>query len=1127
MSLKGLSRLAAAVCGLVLAGSVPVSAAPGNVIQTFEVREHYGVNHPEQVIDFDLKDKATVGEVYVVGSDGEPVLFQLLDGGAKVAVLTDLPAGATRTWKLMSGSPPKTFPALVRVTETTINELPALAVTNNLTGVKVLGTFRPASIDPRQWVAPFGADFRGPEGWLYLPAPIQDVRMRDGTWAGPGRSSLGVEAKRLVKQAIRVLERGPLRVAVEVTYELQHDDYRNGDKVVAPAGIGYYRFTARLEAGRSALLFEDETNLNLHWYLDLYAAVRPDQFRYRGHSATKPEFGQEEDGAVYHAWYNGADYDAILPLKYDRARWPNYSTNEDSFLTVSPWNPWSYNGGRYWQMLNTKADAKANVVGIFAARAGRAVGVSSNGPGFWLKPPTKALSANTPATNAQAGIGVTYARRMPDATILPKTRLAWGLFVGTKKDVKPVKELQSINREMNLLGGFNLNKVHRYTLDFEPPPSGYGGLMMDKAAVDAIRQRVKSDKEYHDYLYQADSQSRLLFDLWAESGREHFDKQVEASLKLAHDLLETLVNGNGILDYRWHYWMGGNQMVRQTVLLDQLLGDPRCTPEQTAKLKAAAVLFGSVLWDDDFVPMQAGASVNYGPANMPVMMTMARNFYALLLATHPAFRERAKVVLEQASQDLHEILDANGVPQQCPNYIEAAVTPVVNLLAMCKQRGRDPFQGEPRIGKFADFYLNLLTPPEPRFTNKARSLVTLGDTGLDQSVLYGLVGTALRDADPKASARLMGAWRQSKKRHSFFFGASVVMIDETLKGEDPNLGDYDAPNYYSVLRHGWGTPDESALWFITGDRYNDHRHADQGSIVLYALGKPVVQDWSSMYTPRVSGTYMHNGCTLEKSLPFPWDRDGAAALDIGTSWDKSTPVAFRSFAEGAMSQARFEANVDPAGAAGAAPKKPRIVTWTRTVVALRPKPAQPVYVLRDEFDPASSDLKKILTLNVMADGPVQTPAGEQKPEDRLHPRQPSSKDPKNLPFAGRPMTLSRGANRFAFAGRYGVDCEVFVLADGADALVGRWAAHVQSSYIPEGSPAGQERQDILRVRAFGPVTTVIVPQRQNEKRRGVKVEADGDGVVIRSGDDVYRVTADGYTIETGGARKVSRTWSDR
>jgi hypothetical protein len=104
---------------------------------------------------------------------------------------------------------------------------------------------------------------------------------------------------------------------------------------------------------------------------------------------------------------------------------------------------------------------------------------------------------------------------------------------------------------------------------------------------------------------------------------------------------------------------------------------------------------------------------------------------------------------------------------------------------------------------------------------------------------------------------------------------------------------------------------------------------------------------------------------------------------------------------------------------------------------------------------------------------------------------------------------------------------VFVLADGADALVGRWAAHVQSSYIPEGSPAGQERQDILRVRAFGPVTTVIVPQRQNEKRRGVKVEADGDGVVIRSGDDVYRVTSDGYTIETGGARKVSRTWSDR
>ena len=1118
----------AALCGLVLAGSGMAPTASAGDLQTFEVRERYGVSHPEQVIDFDLREKAVAGKVHVVGPTGEPVAFQLLDGGTKVAVLGDLPAGETRTWKLTSGAPPKVFPPLVQVTETTAGKLPALALTNNLTGVKVPGTFKPTSIDPRQWLTP-NVGAKDASGWQFLPAPIQDVRMRDGKWAGPVRPGLGVEARRFLKSATRVLERGPLRAIVELSYELEHDTYYPGTKFALPAGKGYYRCTLRLDAGRPAVLIEEETDLNVRWYIDLYSAVQPDQFRYSGNYATKAEFGQDEDGKVYRGFFNSMNYDAILPLKYDRPRYPSYLTNEDHFATVSPWHPWAINGGRYWQMLNTKADAKGNVVGIFAAKAGRALGAGSNGPGFWLKP-----AAKVPGTkaNPQAGIGSNSLRLMPDSKLFPKSRVAWGLFVGTKADVKRVKEVQPINREMNLLGGFNLNKVHRYATHFEDPPSGYGGLMMDRKAVEGIRQRVRDDKEgrlgkgFYGYLYAAEPGARTILDGWTEPGRAHFDKQVEASLKLAHELLDTLVNGHGILDFQWHYWMGGNQMIRQTVLLDQLLGDPRCTPEQTERLKAAAVLFGSVLWDDDYVPMQPGVGVSYGTANMPVQMAMARSFYALFLATHPDFRGRAKEALENAPKNLDWVLDANGIPMQSPNYTGAAVTPVINLLAMAKQRGRDPLKGNPRAGKFADFYLNLLTPPDPRFRGSrvadARIPVPLGDGGLDPSALYGLVGTALRDADPTASARLMAAWHQSKKPHSSFYGSSVVMIDETLPVADPKLGDYEAPNYYAVLRHGWGTPDESALWFVTGDRYSDHRHADQGAIVLYALGKPLVDDWPTQYNPQAGGSYMHNGCTLEKSLPFPWDQDGADALNAGTTWKKSTPLAFHSFEEGAMSKARFEADVS---ATGSDAKKIRTVTWTRTVVALRPDPARPVYVLRDEFDAGSSDLKKVLTLNVMANGPVETPAGPQTPPDRLHPGR-ASKDAAQLPSAGRPLTLPGGAGRFAFSGKYDIDCEVFVLADGAEALVGRWGAKVQSASVRDEAER-EERQHILRVRTARPVTTVLVPHRRGGPPGSVTVASEGGAVIVRTAGNVYRVTADGYTVEMATGKKTSRSWSSR
>ncbi len=125
----------------------------------------------------------------------------------------------------------------------------------------------------------------------------------------------------------------------------------------------------------------------------------------------------------------------------------------------------------------------------------------------------------------------------------------------------------------------------------------------------------------------------------------------------------------------------------------------------------------------------------------------------------------------------------------------------------------------------------------------------------------------------------MGAWDQSKRPHSSFYGSTSVMIDDTLPIEDPKLGDYNGPNYYSVLRHGWGTPHESALWFITGDRYYDHRHQDHGSFVLYALGQPIVANWSSMGTPHIGGSFMHTGVTLERSLTKPWDQDGVNQLN--------------------------------------------------------------------------------------------------------------------------------------------------------------------------------------------------------------------------------------------------------
>ena len=72
---------------------------------------------------------------------------------------------------------------------------------------------------------------------------------------------------------------------------------------------------------------------------------------------------------------------------------------------------------------------------------------------------------------------------------------------------------------MNLYGGVSLNRLHRLTLDFADPPKGYGSLYMDKAAIDSHRDSVRTDDDYYRFLYNAETYSRPLIDMWRDPRR--------------------------------------------------------------------------------------------------------------------------------------------------------------------------------------------------------------------------------------------------------------------------------------------------------------------------------------------------------------------------------------------------------------------------------------------------------------------------------------------------------------------------------------------------------------------------------------------------------------------------------
>src|SRR5687768_17529953 len=103
---------------LLVAAVLPLHAQhPDKLLQTFSMKEVFGISHPNQIVDFDFAQKINPGSTYMIGPDGVEVPYQLLRNG-KIAVQTDLPANARRTWKLYTGKAPTITKGGVQVTIT-------------------------------------------------------------------------------------------------------------------------------------------------------------------------------------------------------------------------------------------------------------------------------------------------------------------------------------------------------------------------------------------------------------------------------------------------------------------------------------------------------------------------------------------------------------------------------------------------------------------------------------------------------------------------------------------------------------------------------------------------------------------------------------------------------------------------------------------------------------------------------------------------------------------------------------------------------------------------------------------------------------------------------------------------
>ncbi len=152
--------------------------------------------------------------------------------------------------------------------------------------------------------------------------------------------------------------------------------------------------------------------------------------------------------------------------------------------------------------------------------------------------------------------------------------------------------------------------------------------------------------------------------------------------------------------------------------------------------------------------------------------------------------------------------------------------------------------------------------------------------------------------------------------------------------------------------------------------------------------------------------------------------------------------------------------------------------WTRSVYSAHPDPSHPVIVIDDNFAGAGADAPKLLSLNLMAQGP---------------------------PDASVP-------GRLGFTGQFLIDFDVYIFNNKpVETMIDHWGhswspSREQAEFRSANGRPFEENQQILRLRSTGEFVLVLLPRHKGEKRTASVVRNGSVITVTRDNADPVTVT---------------------
>jgi hypothetical protein len=831
---------------------------------------------------------------------------------------------------------------------------------------------------------------------------------------------------------------------------------------------------------------------------------------------------------TYRGWlFRPYEQDAYLDLTYTSDRPASVDCSATSYRKlVSNYPPADHGAGWYVEMYQSAAPANAPVVGIYTGRVSTLLN-SDWGPSM---PGIYTSNHHWISGRQDAGIQVDNVVRAFNTAVHPNVRAPvvhrnWGIWVGTKADLLPPASHQPIAREQNSLASINLSHLYSYQLTYPDPPGGWQWLYLQPASAQQLISWIRNgtplcgsvDCYYNQRVQYSSAVGLSILRMWRQNNTAAVEEALGIAASAARMITDTLAGG----DNHWYdvlvYYQVGLYAAPNIPLLNAVLMDNNATAEQKKLAKAILALFGCILWDDDWFPIDHQTGGGTGLSNQYEAYLQFRTLAVAAAPSQPYLADNVATAVRYSTQDLNQYFSPTGAVQGSTHYQGAFFDPLILNYQALSLRGYLSMT-DPRWPAYANWELSIQTPPEPRFGN-ARKAYSNGDGATEGDARLPLLAAALQRTNLGLARNLMWAWQQSYDGNSLTEDSgvsSMAFVDPTIPAVMPRLGSINIPGYHSVERHGFGTPNETVAWFINGDFYSTggHRHFDDGQVSLYAHAAPLAIDWTTyLHNPDTSGRFMHDSIVYDSELNHPWNADNASTTDAYTLMNNATNTEFGVFANSTTATGAFTA-------AGG-------TVWTRTVRMLAFNPSYPVIYVADSFAGPAAASGKTLTWNMMASGRVSTPAGWVTPVTRFS---SGCQDPAGaLPSNGTVYDLGSGLQAFSFTGTPwpkhptgGIDWDLFLLSNSntQQFFIGNWGhgchpPREMAEYQAANGAPFAEVQDILRIHGAGPFTSIILPYRKTEPpARGITRQSCGVQILQGSERTCFSSSAAEYSNGT-------------